>query len=90
MQVTVNSQALELPDHASVADLVVHLGLPATRVAVELNRQLVRRAEHANTPLSAGDRVEVVTLVGGGSVRRIRHTVQTDHIRHQRRLGRLV
>jgi sulfur carrier protein len=35
-------------------------------VAVEVNRRLVRRAEHASTRLAEGDRVEVVTLVGGG------------------------
>jgi thiamine biosynthesis protein ThiS len=69
MKVIVNSQALELPDGSSVADLVTHLGLPATRVAVELNRILVRRAEHAAQRLAEGDGVEVVTLVGGGSPR---------------------
>jgi sulfur carrier protein len=49
-----------------VADLLVALNLPTTRVAVEVNRQLVRRAAHASHRLAAGDQVEVVTLVGGG------------------------
>jgi len=45
---------------------VATLALPATRVAVERNRELVRRADHARTALCEGDRLEVVTLVGGG------------------------
>ncbi|MFM2092255.1 MAG: hypothetical protein RLZZ127_2744 [Planctomycetota bacterium] len=66
MRVTVNDQDRDLPDGASVADLIAALALPGTRVAVEVNRQLVRRAQHAEHRLSPGDRVEVVTLVGGG------------------------
>jgi sulfur carrier protein len=66
MRVIVNDQATELPDAATVADLLVQLALPGTRVAVEVNRQLVRRVQHGDTRLNAGDIVEVVTLVGGG------------------------
>jgi sulfur carrier protein len=66
MQLTVNSQPQDLPESATVADLLVALNLPTTRVAVEVNRQLVRRAAHASHRLAAGDQVEVVTLVGGG------------------------
>ena len=66
MRVIVNDQATELPDAATVADLLVQLALPGTRVAVEVNRQLVRRIHHGDTKLNAGDIIEVVTLVGGG------------------------
>jgi thiamine biosynthesis protein ThiS len=66
MRVIVNDQATELPDAATVADLLVQLALPATRVAVEVNRQLVRRIQHGDTRLNDGDIIEVVTLVGGG------------------------
>ncbi len=66
MQLTVNDAPLDLPDGATVVDLLTALQLPGTRVAVEVNRALVRRVEHANHRLSPGDRVEVVTLVGGG------------------------
>lgn len=66
MRLTVNDEPRELPDGASVADLVTTLGLSGARVAVEVNRILVRRAEHAVHRLGEGDRVEVVTLVGGG------------------------
>lgn len=66
MRILVNDQPTELPDGASVSDLLTFLALPGTRVAVEVNRALVRRAEHPTTTLKHDDRVEVVTLVGGG------------------------
>lgn len=66
MRVQVNEQEIELPELCTVLNLLEQLALPSTRVAVEVNRQIVRRAEHAQRCLQAGDRVEVVTLVGGG------------------------
>lgn len=66
MRVTVNDQLTDLPETATVADLLATLALPGTRVAVEVNRQLVRRVQHGETRLSEGDTIEVVTLVGGG------------------------
>jgi sulfur carrier protein len=50
----------------TVAQLISELGLGDRRVAVERNRNVVPRAEHATTVLSEGDRLEVVTFVGGG------------------------
>ena len=66
MQVRVNETERELPEGASVADLIVALGLRPEVVAAELNGALVPRARHAETALAEGDRVEIVTLVGGG------------------------
>ena len=66
MDIVVNEAPRTLPAGATVADLLVALALPTTRVAVEVNRTLVRRAQHAEHHLADGDRVEVVTLVGGG------------------------
>ena len=66
MSVTVNGELHELPAGSTVADLVAALGLKASQVAVERNREIGRRAEHASTVLAAGDRLEVVTFFGGG------------------------
>ncbi len=66
MQVIVNDKPTDVPEQCSVVDLLSLLQLPGTRVAIEINRELVRRVDHAATTLNAGDRVEVVTLVGGG------------------------
>jgi thiazole synthase len=65
--ITLNGQRQEVPSRLSVADLVRRLGLKVEHVAVELNRGLVARAQHALTPIADGDVLEVVTLVGGGA-----------------------
>jgi thiamine biosynthesis protein ThiS len=66
MRIVVNDEPLDLVGSPTVADLLAHLRLPGTRVAVEVNRQIVRRADHPTATLRPDDRVEVVTLVGGG------------------------
>ncbi|MEX2187111.1 MAG: sulfur carrier protein ThiS [Pirellulales bacterium] len=64
--VTVNGEAVSLDENSSVADLLVRLDLASQAVAVEVNLELVPRARHGHVRLSASDRVEIVTLVGGG------------------------
>lgn len=66
IQITVNGDPRPLPAGSTVADLVAALGLQPTQVAVERNKELVRRADHASTGLLDGDRLEVVTFFGGG------------------------
>lgn len=66
MRIELNGEERELADDLTVEDLVRELGLRPEVVAVELNRELVARARHAQTKLAPGDRIEVVTLVGGG------------------------
>jgi thiamine biosynthesis protein ThiS len=65
MLLTVNGDQLQLPDGTTVLDLVVRFKLTPEKVAVELNRRLVR-SEQYNLPLNPGDEVEIVTFVGGG------------------------
>jgi thiamine biosynthesis protein ThiS len=67
IRVAVNGEPLQLPSGSTVSDLLERLSLPAARVAVELNRRVVPRAEHAAARLTHGDRVEIVTFVGGGA-----------------------
>jgi sulfur carrier protein len=64
--VEVNGQRVQLPSGATVADLLARLGLASASVAVERNLDIVPRAEHARESLADGDRLEIVTLVGGG------------------------
>ncbi len=65
--IILNGEPREVPDALTVAELLRHLGLKAEYVAVEQNRELVGRQRHAETPVRAGDELEVVTLVGGGA-----------------------
>lgn len=66
MQIQVNGEQREVATGASVAQLLEELQLDPRSLAVELNLQLVPRANHGETQLAAGDKLEVVTLVGGG------------------------
>jgi thiamine biosynthesis protein ThiS len=66
LQITVNGEPRAVGEGATVADLVALFHLIPERVAVEVNERLVHRASHVATRLQAGDRVEIVTLVGGG------------------------
>jgi sulfur carrier protein len=66
IDVTVNDQVEELPAGTTVAQLLARLRLQPRQVAVERNLNLVPRAQHAQCVLEAGDRLEIVTLVGGG------------------------
>ena len=66
MRVEVNGEFRELPDGATIATLLLQLGVQDGPVAVERNREIVPRALHGQTPLSDGDALEVVQFVGGG------------------------
>ncbi len=66
MQILVNDQPFELADGCTVATLLEHLGLTGKPVAVEVNLQLVPRQRHKEHVLAGDDRLEIVTLVGGG------------------------
>ena len=66
IQIELNGAARNVPHGSTVAELLEVLGLRPELVAVERNQKLVRRAERATTQLVAGDRIELVTLVGGG------------------------
>jgi thiamine biosynthesis protein ThiS len=68
LRVYVNGEAKELSGSISLAELVTQLDLPATRIAVELNRAVVRRSDWSATVLHDEDRLEIVHFVGGGSV----------------------
>jgi sulfur carrier protein len=66
LHVEVNGEPVEVPAGCTVAGLLERLVLGRGPVAVERNHELVPGARHAETVLEAGDRLEVVTLVGGG------------------------
>ena len=66
MEVLVNGQSQEVAEGTTVAQLLTECGMIARHVAVEVNLQLVPREIHAARVLQEGDRLEVVTLVGGG------------------------
>lgn len=66
MRVTINGESREIIDGLTVSGLLQELRLTTGRIAVEVNQQIVPRAEHPSTTLADGDRIEIVSFVGGG------------------------
>ncbi|NQU19723.1 MAG: sulfur carrier protein ThiS [Candidatus Nealsonbacteria bacterium] len=66
MEIIVNDCPRRVADGTTVAELIEQLDLVGKHVAVEVNLQLVTRHKHAEHRLADGDRLEIVTLVGGG------------------------
>ena len=62
----VNGEPRAMDVGKTVADLVTALGLGPRRIAVEVNRAVVPRAEYGATALRDGDAVEIIHFVGGG------------------------
>jgi thiamine biosynthesis protein ThiS len=65
IEVEVNGELRAVGARATVRQLLAELELPFERIAVELNRELLPR-DRFERPLAAGDRLEIVTFVGGG------------------------
>ena len=67
IQITLNGEPNSLPRPLSIQELVEQIGLDPRKIAVEVNREVVPKAMHADRRLQTGDAVEIVTLVGGGA-----------------------
>ena len=68
MQVEINGETRELNlSQIVLAELVRELSLAPQRIAVEVNKRIVRRDEWEKTPINDGDRIEIVHFVGGGN-----------------------
>jgi sulfur carrier protein len=66
VELIVNDETREIPDGSTVTDLLALLKMEPRYLAVERNLELIPRARHAECVLEPGDRLEIVTLVGGG------------------------
>lgn len=64
--ITLNGEQLPIEDNIDLEALVSQLALPAKRLAVEMNGNVIRRADWPQTTVSDGDKIEVVHFVGGG------------------------
>ena len=65
MNLNVNGAPMHLPPQTTIADLIRLCGMTPDKVAIEVNRRLVRSAGYGNE-LKEGDEIEIVTFVGGG------------------------
>lgn len=66
MRLLLNGEERDVADVLTIADLVNALGLDARKVAVERNLEIAPRSTYVDTALAEGDRIEIVTFIGGG------------------------
>jgi thiamine biosynthesis protein ThiS len=66
MTVTINGETKELESEVTLDRLLELFSLPSQRVAVELNREVVRKKDWGNVTVKEADSIEVVHFVGGG------------------------
>ena len=62
----INGEHRRVPAGTSLAQLIAEVGLDPLRVAVERNLEIVPRSTYGDTPVMDGDRIEIVTFIGGG------------------------
>ena len=67
MEIRVNGESRVTRSDATVADLLNELDIRSERVAVELNLEILDRSEFGQRRLTDGDRVEILSFIGGGS-----------------------
>lgn len=66
MTILVNGETKEIQKEVNLGELLELLALPSERIAIELNREVVRKKDWANIAVKDADKIEVVHFVGGG------------------------
>ena len=66
MNITINGEKKELETELNLRELLEKLDLPDERIAVELNKQVVRKKDWNATNISDADKIEIIHFVGGG------------------------
>lgn len=66
MEVWINGEPRSISAGLTVATMLVELGVRGERVAIELNGEVIRKEQRAEKALAPGDRIEIVSFVGGG------------------------
>lgn len=77
IQIHVNGEARAWRAGSTVADLLRDLEITSERVAVELNLEILDRSRFADRPLKDGDRVEILSFIGGGAAHEIHDDLAT-------------
>ena len=66
MKVLINGEIKEISGELNLSDLLKHFSLPSERIAIELNKEVVRKKDWENIKIADGDKLEVIHFVGGG------------------------
>lgn len=66
MKVFINGEARELETNLNLDELLRRFALPDERIAVELNKEVVRKKDWDSVEIKDSDKIEIVHFVGGG------------------------
>ena len=66
MKIFVNGETREIADKINLSELLRHFSLPQERIAVELNKEVVRKKDWENITIDDADKIEIIHFVGGG------------------------
>lgn len=66
IKIFINGENKELSENLNLDQLLKQFSLPTERVAIELNKEVIRRKDWSETEISEGDKLEIVHFVGGG------------------------
>ena len=66
MKIHLNGKALQVDSGITLMQLINNEGMAGKRLAAEVNREIITKAEHINLILNEGDTVEIVHAIGGG------------------------
>ncbi len=66
MKIIINGETKEIPNEVNIIELLESFSLPKERIAIELNKQVVRKKDWENIKITDADQIEVIHFVGGG------------------------
>ena len=66
MKIFINGETKEISKQVNLLELLKNFSLPSERVAIELNREVVRKKDWENILVNDADKIEIVHFVGGG------------------------
>ncbi|HEC28674.1 MAG TPA: sulfur carrier protein ThiS [Gammaproteobacteria bacterium] len=66
MEITLNGESRQVPDHSTASQLVETLCLAGKRMAMEINEEIVPRSTFDERVIRDGDKIEIVGAIGGG------------------------
>ncbi|MET0754179.1 MAG: sulfur carrier protein ThiS [Pyrinomonadaceae bacterium] len=66
MNILINGETKEISSELNLSELLKHFSLPSERIAIELNKKVVRKKDWENIKIAEGDKLEVIHFVGGG------------------------
>jgi len=66
MVITINGETKEIGKEVNLDDLLKFFALPQAQIAIEVNKQVVRKKDWENIKISEADKIEIIHFVGGG------------------------